>query len=78
MASVFEPPPMTRRLLRQEFAEEFVGGAAVLKEMERAGWIRPVRRAHRMTLWDAKLLDRACDRLWTETLPGWQVADKQH
>jgi len=75
--SVFDIPTITRRLLRQELAEEFVGGAAVLKDLEAAGWIRPTRRSHRMTLWDAKLLDRACDRLWTEELPCWRPHPKQ-
>ena len=67
---------LSPRLLRSEDAAEFVGGEQVLKDLEASGWIAPVRRAKRMTLWDAKLLDAACDRLTGETPAAWTMVNK--
>ena len=60
------------RLLRADDAAAYVGGESVLKDLEKAGWVDPVHRGNRLTLWDAKKLDAACDRLSEQTLPCWE------
>lgn len=51
------------RMLRAEAAEEYVGGPQMLRDMHAAGWVRPAKRGNRLTVWDVKVLDSACDRL---------------
>jgi len=66
---------LSPRLLRAEDAAAFVGGDSILRDLEKAGWIHPVKRGNRLTIWDAKKLDEACDRLQREVLPGWDTLD---
>lgn len=47
----------------QEDAADYVGGSVMLSLFERAGWVKPVCRRHKMVRYDAKNLDAACDRL---------------
>jgi hypothetical protein len=57
------------RMLSKEQAEEYVGGAQVLADMEEGAWIKPAIQRHRLTRYDSKALDAACDRLSAGNYP---------
>ena len=57
------------RLLRLEDAARYVGCLGMLVCMERAGWIKPVVRRKRMTLFARTKLDECCDRLEQGEIP---------
>lgn len=69
----------TVRMLDHEQAEAYVGGPHILDLMQQAKWIKPAVRRHRMTRWDVKVLDDACDRLqageWPEAIEPAESAD---
>ena len=50
-------------LLALSEAGRYVGCPALLARMEKAGWIKPVVRRKKMTLFKRIELDRCCDRL---------------
>lgn len=64
------------RMMSRDDAEAYVGGQFILKLMEEAWpepWVKAVVKRHRMTLFDVKDLDAACDRLhneWPEAAPA--------
>lgn len=66
------------RLVDAEDAAHYVGGQQILTLFEGAGWVGPTVRRHRLTRYDVKQLDEACDRLrngeWPE--PGTDEAEK--
>jgi len=45
------------RLLRRDGAALYLGGELQLKELEKAGWVRPLRKTQRSALYDRKDLD---------------------
>lgn len=51
------------RLLRPDDAAVYVGGVGVLKRFVGAGWVRPVVRRKRLTLYRLADLDACCSRL---------------
>ncbi len=51
------------RLLRKEDAGAYVGGEHMLDLFVKAGWVTPVKHAHRCVVYDRLKLDTACDRL---------------
>lgn len=53
----------TVRLLTQDEAASYCGGAQLLSIMENAGWVKPAVRQRRLKRWDIKALDTAIDRL---------------
>ncbi len=55
---VFQP-----RFLRAEDAGRYIGCPGLLIRCEKAGWIKPVVREHRMTVFSRRNLDECCDRL---------------
>lgn len=58
------------RLLSVEEAQAYVGGPQLLSLMEENGWVKPSCREHRLTRYDCKVLDAACDRLLAGDFPG--------
>lgn len=62
----------TVRLMDKEDAQEYCGGAQLFEMMERAGWIKAACRRHRLTRYDVKVLDEACDRLSRGEFPETQ------
>ena len=59
-----------RRLIDPEDAAEYVGGEAILSKLEKAGWIKPTVRQHKITRFDTRLLDLAVDRINRDGLPN--------
>lgn len=51
------------RLLRADDAGRYIGCAGLLAHCEKAGWIKPVVRRKRMTIFSRSKLDECCDRL---------------
>jgi hypothetical protein len=51
------------RLLRPEDAARYVGGEGMLKRFVGAGWLQPVVRRKRLTLYRRVDLDACCARL---------------
>lgn len=62
---VFQP-----RLLRTEDAGRYIGCPGLLTRMEKAGWIKPVVREKRMTIYSRTELDECCDRLQRGEFPN--------
>ena len=61
---IFQP-----RMLRVEDAGRYVGCPGLLVSMEKAGWIKPVIRKKRMTVFARRALDACCDRLEQGEIP---------
>lgn len=59
----------TVRMVDAEEAQAYVGGPQLLDLMEKAGWVKPAIRRHRLTRYDTKQLDQACDRLSAGEFP---------
>ena len=51
------------RFLRAEDAGRYIGCPGLLARMEKAGWIKPVVRRKRMTLYKRAALDECAERL---------------
>jgi hypothetical protein len=51
------------RLLRPEDAARYVGGEGMLKRFVDAGWLKPVVRRKRLTIYRRVDLDACCGRL---------------
>lgn len=62
------------RLCSAEDAADYVGGQQMLDLFEGAGWVKPACRRHRLTRYDVKQLDAACDRLAAGEWPEHQEA----
>lgn len=60
----------TVRMIDKADAEAYVGGPMILHLMEEHGWIKAAVRRHRLTRYDVKVLDIACDRLSRGEFPG--------
>jgi hypothetical protein len=61
----------TVRMLSREEAAAYVGGRQILEFMARADppWVKVAVHRQRTTLFDAKALDAACDRLAAGEFP---------
>jgi len=59
-----------RRMLNPDESSDYVGGEAILARMEKAAWVKPSIRQHKLTRYDQRDLDAACDRLKAEELPA--------
>ena len=70
------PPPesgrsaIAPRLLRDFEAAQYLRSPVLLDLLEKAGWVKPCVRRHKLKLYDRRRLDEACDRLEVESLPG--------
>lgn len=62
------------RVLRREAAAVYVGGPENLKELEAAGFVRPIRKTKRSASYDRNELDAAVDRSARE---GWPQTEKE-
>lgn len=58
------------RMMDSEDAEAYVGGPMLLQLMEEHGWLKAAIRRPRLTRYDCKALDQACDRLAAGEFPG--------
>jgi len=58
------------RMVDAEDAEQYVGGPQILQLMVEHQWVKPAVQRHRLTRYDVKSLDQACDRLSAGEFPG--------
>lgn len=63
-SSLIEP-----RLLRPQDAAGYVGGEGVLKLFVLAGWLQPIVRRKKLTLYARAALDSCCSRLEAGEFP---------
>lgn len=57
-------------LVRPDVAQAIVGSAEFLKELEAAGWLKPVVRRNRLTLYSVRQLQRCAERLEAGETPS--------
>jgi hypothetical protein len=62
-------PIVTPQGLRPPQAAAYIGCAKLLEEMDKAGWISPVIKRHKLTLYSRAHLDAAFERLLTGEIP---------
>ena len=74
-AAIFTEPP---RLLKRDHAAVYLGGGEAMKELEAAGWVRPIRRTQRSALYCRRELDAAVDRAVVEGWPGVAPPSEMH
>lgn len=59
-----------RRGVSPEEAAAYLGSRELLRQLERAGWVKPFIRGNRLTRYDLRDLDGCIDRLKAgETIP---------
>ena len=58
------------RVMKRAEAAVYVGGPENLKELEGAGFVRPIRKTARSASYDRNDLDAAVDRAGREGWPG--------
>lgn len=66
-----------KRFLHPEEAADFVGGPSIFNAFLKDGWIAPVIKGKRLTVYDIKRLDAACDRFALGQLPPSLSKDRQ-
>jgi len=57
------------RLLRPDSAASYVGGEGILRLLVAAGWLKPIVRRKRLTLYRRADLDSCCARLEAGEFP---------
>jgi hypothetical protein len=57
------PQTLPRRLCRDFEAAHYLRSAELLAELERAGWLVPTIRRHKLKLYDYRDLDTCIDRM---------------